>query len=410
MTFNVAPEPLDVIKVDSVSKKFVLRKDKSLKERIVNAGRNRKHIERYTALDDVSFSVQAGESLGLTGANGSGKSTLLKLIGGIISPDSGSVKVRGRIAALLELGAGFHPDLTGMENIFLNASIMGLSEEEIDAQIDSIIDFSGISDFINTQVKFYSSGMYVRLAFSVAVHSNPDILLVDEVLAVGDEPFQRKCMERIRQFQDDGRSIILVSHSPDQIVEMCDRALVLQKGELITIGPTRESMNILHKSYAKQIQVDRAKSTNISPEVEEALHNLKITDVRASGFTRLPSGVDLFLSGNNLTISIDLDTQVPLEDYTAELTVEALDGTKVFTMNSANLDQQLPPLSSTGTIDIVIPNFYLGEGQFVFNVLISNSSGITLAHKANALILQVGSDAKTSGLIKAFPEITVKAD
>lgn len=124
MTFNVAPEPLDVIKVDSVSKKFVLRKDKSLKERIVNAGRNRKHIERYTALDDVSFSVQAGESLGLTGANGSGKSTLLKLIGGIISPDSGSVKVRGRIAALLELGAGFHPDLTGMENIFLNASIM----------------------------------------------------------------------------------------------------------------------------------------------------------------------------------------------------------------------------------------------------------------------------------------------
>lgn len=116
-----------------------------------------------------------------------------------------------------------------MENIFLNASIMGLSEEEIDAQIDSIIDFSGISDFINTQVKFYSSGMYVRLAFSVAVHSNPDILLVDEVLAVGDEPFQRKCMERIRQFQDDGRSIILVSHSPDQIVEMCDRALVLQR-------------------------------------------------------------------------------------------------------------------------------------------------------------------------------------
>lgn len=297
-----------------------------------------------------------------------------------------------------------------MENIFLNASIMGLSEEEIDAQIDSIIDFSGISDFINTQVKFYSSGMYVRLAFSVAVHSNPDILLVDEVLAVGDEPFQRKCMERIRQFQDDGRSIILVSHSPDQIVEMCDRALVLQKGELITIYSTRESMNILHKSYAKQIQVDRAKSTNISPEVEEALHNLKITDVRASGFTRLPSGVDLFLSGNNLTISIDLDTQVPLEDYTAELIVEALDGTKVFTMNSANLDQQLPPLSSTGTIDITIPNFYLGEGQFVFNVLISNSSGITLAHKANALILQVGSDAKTSGLIKAFPEITVKTD
>lgn len=198
------------------------------------------------------------------GQTGPENPTLLKLIGGIISPDSGHVKVRGRLAALLELGAGFHPDLTGMENIFLNASIMGLSEKEIDSQIDSIIDFSGISKFIDTQVKFYSSGMYVRLAFAVAVHSDPDILLVDEVLAVGDEPFQRKCMERIHQFQDDGRSIILVSHSPDQIVEMCDRAVVLQQGKLVTIGPTRESMNILHKSYAQQIQADRAAQSTLN--------------------------------------------------------------------------------------------------------------------------------------------------
>lgn len=399
---------LDVISVEHVSKHFTLRKDKSLKERIVNAARNRQHIERYMALDDVSFSVAAGESLGLTGANGSGKSTLLKLIGGIISPDSGHVKVRGRLAALLELGAGFHPDLTGMENIFLNASIMGLSEKEIDSQIDSIIDFSGISKFIDTQVKFYSSGMYVRLAFSVAVHSDPDILLVDEVLAVGDEPFQRKCMERIHQFQDDGRSIILVSHSPDQIVEMCDRAVVLQQGKLVTIGPTRESMNILHKSYAQQIQADRAAQSN--PELPaEVAHELTIDCVRAEGFTTLPSGVDLFLSGSDLTILADVTTQSPLSNYNVELTIDALDGTRVFAVDTRKLDCALPPISTSGTINIQIPQFFLGEGQFVFGVVISDNTGIVLAHKENALVLQVGSDAKTTGLVKAFPEVSVSA-
>ena len=198
----------DVIQVDGVSKIFIVHKDKSLKERLVNAARSRTHAEEYWALKNVSFSVAAGESVGLVGANGSGKSTLLKVIGGILTPDAGQVRTRGRMAALLELGAGFHPDLTGMENIYLNASILGLSEAEIDAQLDSIIEFSGIRDFIHTQVKFYSSGMYVRLAFAVAVHSDPDILLVDEVLAVGDEPFQKKCMEKIRQFQREGRSII----------------------------------------------------------------------------------------------------------------------------------------------------------------------------------------------------------
>lgn len=170
----------EVIRIDGVSKKFTVHKDKSLKERVVNSGRSRLHAEEYWALQDVSFSIDAGESIGLAGANGSGKSTLLKIIGGILTPDRGKVHIRGRIAALLELGAGFHPDLTGRENVYLNGSVLGLSEREIDRQFDSIVDFSGIGDFLDTQVKFYSSGMYVRLAFAVAVHSDPDILLVDE--------------------------------------------------------------------------------------------------------------------------------------------------------------------------------------------------------------------------------------
>ena len=214
----------DVIVVDHVSKTFALRKDNSLKERIVTLGRRgRQHKEEFQSLSDVAFSIPAGASIALMGPNGSGKSTLLKVIGGIIEPTAGNVLRRGRLAALLELGAGFHPDLSGRDNVYLNAAILGLSREETEERFDSIVAFSEIGDFIDTQVKFYSSGMYVRLAFAVAVHTDPDILLVDEVLAVGDEAFQRKCMDRIREFQKEGRTIVLVSHSAAQVMDICDQ-------------------------------------------------------------------------------------------------------------------------------------------------------------------------------------------
>jgi ABC-2 type transport system ATP-binding protein len=168
-----------VIRVDNVSKRFILHKDKSVKERLVNFSRSRRHRDDFWALRDVSFDIAMGSTVGLVGHNGSGKSTLLKAIGGIIQPTSGSVSRRGRLAALLELGAGFHPDLTGRENVYLNAAILGLTRQETDKHFDEIVEFSGIEDFIDTQVKFYSSGMYVRLAFAVAVHVDPDVLLVD---------------------------------------------------------------------------------------------------------------------------------------------------------------------------------------------------------------------------------------
>lgn len=216
----------DVIIIKDVSKRFVIRKDNSLKERMITFGRmGRRHREDFWALNNVTATIKAGTTIGLIGHNGSGKSTLLKVIGGIIDPTSGSVSRRGRVAALLELGAGFHPDLTGRENVFLNAAILGLSRKVTEERFDDIVAFSGIADFIDTQVKFYSSGMYVRLAFAVAVHTDPDILLVDEVLAVGDEAFQRKCLDKIRSFQEEGRTIILVTHSLGQVAELCDRAI-----------------------------------------------------------------------------------------------------------------------------------------------------------------------------------------
>ena len=241
----------DVIRVEDVSKRFVIRKDKSLKERIVNFGRSNRHKDDFWALRDVAFNIESGSTVGLVGANGSGKSTLLKVIGGIISPTDGAVLRRGRLAALLELGAGFHPDLTGRENVYLNASILGLDRTTIDGYFDSIVDFSEIQDFIDTQVKFYSSGMYVRLAFAIAVHVDPDILLVDEVLAVGDEPFQAKCMNKIREFQEDGRTIVFVSHAADQIESLCDRVIVLQHGRAVFDGATHEGIEALRRTFGE---------------------------------------------------------------------------------------------------------------------------------------------------------------
>ncbi|CAN5128713.1 ABC transporter ATP-binding protein [soil metagenome] len=238
-----------VVRATNVSKRFVIRKDKSLKERIVNFGRSNKHKDDFWALRDVSFEIKAGSTIGLVGANGSGKSTLLKVLGGIIEPNGGSVQRRGRLAALLELGAGFHPDLTGRENVYLNSSILGLSRSQTDEYFDSIVEFSEIEAFIDTQVKFYSSGMYVRLAFAIAVHVDPDILLVDEVLAVGDEPFQEKCMNKIREFQQEGRTIILVSHSAAQVEDLCDRVVVLSHGNVVFDGAAAEGILALRESF-----------------------------------------------------------------------------------------------------------------------------------------------------------------
>ncbi|GMA30618.1 ABC transporter ATP-binding protein [Litorihabitans aurantiacus] len=227
----------DVIAVDGVSKHFSLKHVHSLKEMASRAVR-RKTAPRdtFTALSDVDLRVTEGETVGLLGFNGSGKSTLLKCISGVLTPDEGVIGVRGRVAGLIEVGAGFHPDLTGRENVYLNGAILGMSEARISAAFDEIVAFSEIEQFIDTEVKFYSSGMFLRLAFSVAVHTDPDVFLVDEILAVGDEPFQKKCLTRIKQLRSEGRTLVIVSHDLDMVAKLCTRGVLLEGGHLVMDG------------------------------------------------------------------------------------------------------------------------------------------------------------------------------
>ena len=220
---------MSAISARNVSKRFLIHRKRatSLKERFINRGTR---AEEFWAVRDLSLDVERGETVGLIGANGSGKSTTLKLLAGILQPTTGTVSVDGRIASLLELGAGFNGELSGRDNIYLNASLLGLSRKEVDRHFDAIVEFSELAPFIDNHVKNYSSGMYVRLGFAVAVHIDPDILLVDEVLAVGDEAFQQKCLAKIEEFQKEGRTILLVSHSLDLVEKVCTRSVVLDHG------------------------------------------------------------------------------------------------------------------------------------------------------------------------------------
>jgi len=230
------------IEVANVKKLFTLRHNRSLKELVVAAVRGKDLSDTFLALDDVSFSIEEGETVALLGFNGSGKSTLLKLISGVLRPDTGSIRTRGRIAGLIEVGAGFHPDLTGRENVFLNGAILGMSEAQITQRFDEIVAFSEIERFIDTEVKFYSSGMFLRLAFAVAVHSDPEVFLIDEILAVGDEPFQQKCLARVRELRDEGRTMVIVSHDLDMVSKLCDRGIVLEKGVVIEDAPALDAV------------------------------------------------------------------------------------------------------------------------------------------------------------------------
>lgn len=211
--------------------------------------RKRTIHEDFWALKDVSFEVPEGSTFGLIGSNGSGKSTLLKCLASIYYPTQGQIQSNGRVAALLEVGSGFHPELSGRENIFLNGSILGMSRKSIEAKFDEIVDFSGVEEFIDQPVKNYSSGMYVRLGFSVAIHVEPEILIVDEVLAVGDAGFQAKCSEKFAEFKDEGRTVILVSHSMSMVKEMCDQVAWLDRGSFVTAGKALPTIKKYEASY-----------------------------------------------------------------------------------------------------------------------------------------------------------------
>ncbi len=242
-----APATKPSIIVDGVSKMFNKRSTRSIKDRVVASAKRRGTpvAKQFRALDDVSFTVAEGESVAVLGLNGSGKSTTLKLISGVLEPDRGRVLTRGRVAGLIEVGAGFHPSLTGRENVYLNAAILGMSEKETKERFDDIVAFSEIGEFIDQEVKHYSSGMFTRLAFSVAIHVELDILLVDEVLSVGDAPFRKKCIQRIKELTESGVTMLVVSHSASMVKQLCTRGIVISKGRVVFDGPIDQAVEFL---------------------------------------------------------------------------------------------------------------------------------------------------------------------
>ena len=389
-----------IARIDDVSKRFIIRKDKSVKERLVNFRASNRHKDDFWALRDVSLDLHLGSTVGLIGHNGSGKSTLLKTIGGIIQPTSGRITRRGKLAALLELGAGFHPDLTGRDNVYLNASILGLTRKETDKHFDAIVAFSGIEDFIDTQVKFYSSGMYVRLAFSVAVHVDPDLLLVDEVLAVGDEPFQRKCLDKIAEFQRDGRSIVIVSHALAQVRSLCDRVVVLDHGSVVHDGDTNEGLDILRASFEQSRLADIAATAS----VEADLGPVSLLGVQTA---LLPSS-----TGSSPDLQVDLRVQVndPSAQWGAGYTIVSSGGLTIYEFNSFGLAVKLPRTAGVHTIRAVVPDVNLGEGEYSVDVGLGLVNGERLAGGKDSGTFTIARDNQGAGLVRFTPQIATVED
>jgi ABC-2 type transport system ATP-binding protein len=394
-----------VIQVENLSKHFVIRKEKSLKERVVNFGRSQKHREDFWALRDINLEIASGSTVGLIGPNGSGKSTLLKMVGGILQPDSGNVRIRGRIAALLELGAGFHPDLTGRENVYLNASILGLSKQQIDRYFDAIVDFSGIEAFIDTQVKFYSSGMYVRLAFAVAVHVDPDILLVDEVLAVGDEPFQRKCLERIRQFQSEGRTIVMVTHGLDQVAEFCDRAVVLEKGRIAADGTPREALRTLRADFEEARQEERERAYEASaPETRAGRVNF--TGIALSSTTG-DGGHPTIATGDGLLVTMELEAETPTAGCVVEIGIATPLGVVVYSTTTALLEATVPELGKVNRYQVFFPELHLGEGEYSIQVGLTLEDGTELHRIPEAGQFTVEGNGRGRGVLHTIAHFSI---
>lgn len=387
-----------VIRVVDVSKSFSLNKQKSLKERVVNLGRERKHRETFFALRDVSFEVESATTLGLIGHNGSGKSTLLKLIGGILSADTGYVERRGRLAALLEVGAGFHGDLTGRENVYLNASILGLTRRQTDYYFDDIVAFADIGDrFIDTQVKFYSSGMYVRLAFAVAVHVDPEILLVDEVLAVGDEPFQRKCMERIKQFQREGRTIVLVTHALDTVRQLCDRAILLDHGDVVTDGTAIAAVRAFRERYTAEPVHDD----------DYGDRRARVSDVVITDGAGTPR--DRFEPGDTLGVEFEVEAlRGTVDDWAVGIALEDHLDNVVYGTNTGMQGMTLSPLTGRRRVRFRFGDIPMLEGQYFLSVAVHDKGGGITYHRLDRRSsFRVFSEGSEVGLLHLSPKIEV---
>ncbi len=390
----------NAIEIDNISKTFHLASDPthSLKERLLRLGR--KGTEDFRALRPLTVDIAEGTTVGILGHNGSGKSTLLKCIAGILSPTSGEVRLRGRLASLLELGAGFHPELTGRENVFINASFLGISRREITKKFDDIVEFAELAQFIDEPVKHYSSGMYVRLGFAVAVNLDPDILLVDEVLAVGDEVFQLKCINRVKQFQREGRTIVFVTHAADTVREICDRALVLDHGELVADGAPGESIRIFREHLHGHLD---DKSAFVP--TTESLARISAIALRHPG---TDAGRSYMNSGDPLTITVGYETRQPINDALMEIELLDRSGRLVFKTDTDRLGNPLGRLDGVGTIEFTTATVPLLDGDYPLSVRLSDREhGHLLDLREGQHRLAVVSHDKASGLVSLQLDVVV---
>lgn len=348
------------------------------KDRLKEAlGLNRKiyHKEFY-ALENINFKVYHGETVGIIGTNGSGKSTLLKIITGVLSPSGGSVTTNGRLAALLELGAGFNPEYTGYENIYLNGSIFGFSKNEMDKKIDDIIKFADIGDFIYQPVKTYSSGMFARLAFAVAINVDPDILVVDEILAVGDLEFQLKCMEKFNEFRDNGNTILYVSHDINSIKRYCNTCIWIQNGKIEAIGST-DNITDKYLDYLKKESVENSVSTDLVNGLSIGqISNVKIMN-------QFEEEIDTINHHEKIIVKIDYELLKNISNPVIGLAIRSIDNKYICGLNT-KLDQyEIPNKIGNNVIHIEYNNFNLVGGTYYFDVaLFESNAHVPIDYKA----------------------------
>ena len=386
-----------LIELINVSKYFRLEKERnrSMQDAFIRLWRRKPNpVDEFWPLRDISFSVAAGDSIGILGQNGSGKSTLLKILTGVLQPTAGNVHVYGRMAALLELGAGFHPELTGRENIFLNGSVYGLGRKEMRRKLDSIIDFAEIGEFIDVPVKHYSSGMYVRLGFAVAIHTEPDILVVDEVLTVGDQIFQQKCMERIWEMKNAGVAIVLVSHNLEDIRRLCTRAIWLHEGLPRANGPAMDVVDE-YLMYSNELYYAQrhARLHEVEAEEEAAVeevapaanpkrwgsHDAEI--VRVELLDAYGREQERFHQGDALCVRIHYQTHQPIPTPAFGLAIYRNDGAHINGPNSVMEGYHIAAIDGAGYVDYLVAALPLNPGAFELTVAIYNrDSTIAIDH------------------------------
>lgn len=393
------------IRFDDVSKWFTLYHghSRTLQERVLDylhpGKESVSNREQFWALRNVSFTVEQGQTVGLVGSNGSGKSTALKLIARILEPTHGDIAIRGRVSALLELGAGFHPELTGRENIFLNGSLMGLSRKEMARNFDAIVDFSELEQFIDMPVKHYSSGMYMRLAFAVAIHVNPEILLVDEVLAVGDGAFQRKCMEYIGTLKRNGVTILMVSHDLETVARLCNRVVWLDEGNVREIGPGREVVTnyIGHINEQQQAQLERQraaqKSAGLESVAEESAPEPVTNDelpgqaaiTRIEIVDEMENPLSGITTGDTLIIRVHYRAEERIESPTFGLALHRDDDVHVTGPNTQVGRLSIDAIEGIGTVDYIVERAPLMAGRYYVSASLFDESCTLCYHYVHQL-------------------------